>query len=390
MLKKITLDNFTTFITKKEISFEATNSKILESTNIGANKILKGALFVGENASGKTNILQAIKLLSDLLASNTFVNFATYKSFYSDRDTFTLSYYFDIKKIEIVYNLEFDDNGIVSEEVIKDGFTVLKRTKNSAKFTFDSNVPYTKAHEIPNTLPFLRKLFFDTHFNNDKILNKWYTFITNAIYVNCNTRKIIASEAIYDELLLSNYFDNGGIDEVNDFLKSIGYNHDVIYADISKFFFNPKRTDFASNKVVAFRKRGTKLYIPEVFESAGNNTLINVLPAILCAIKHSGMIIIDEFSSGMHNELEEALIKFFFIRAKKDTQLFFTSHSTNLLDNSILRPDQIYSVRFNYKEGGSILSRFSDQSPREAQNTEKMYLSGVFDEVPRYTEHLTD
>ena len=65
------------------------------------------------------------------------------------------------------------------------------------------------------------------------------------------------------------------------------------------------------------------------------------------------------------------------------TQLFFVSHSTNLLSNSILRPDQIYSVEMAGDEG-SYLYRFSEEQPRVAQNLEKMYLSGVFGGVPEY------
>ena len=48
-------------------------------------------------------------------------------------------------------------------------------------------------------------------------------------------------------------------------------------------------------------------------------------------------------SSGFHNELEECLVKYFF-HYTNGSQLFFVSHSTNLLNNTILRPDQIYSV----------------------------------------------
>lgn len=38
---------------------------------------------------------------------------------------------------------------------------------------------------------------------------------------------------------------------------------------------------------------------------------INLIPPIIYATKNNCMIIIDEFSSGLHNELEEALIRLF-------------------------------------------------------------------------------
>ena len=65
----------------------------------------------------------------------------------------------------------------------------------------------------------------------------------------------------------------------------------------------------------------------------------------------------------------------------QNAQIFIVSHSTNLLTNTLLRPDQIYTVDF-IKEQGSKLNRVSDRKPREAQNLEKMYLSGVFDGLP--------
>ena len=92
------------------------------------------------------------------------------------------------------------------------------------------------------------------------------------------------------------------------------------------------------------------------------------------------MAVIDEFSSGFHNKLEEKIIKYF-MENSKDAQLLLVSHSTNLLTNNLLRPDQIYTVDF-IDGKGSVLNRVSDSKPREAQNLEKMYLSGVFNGLP--------
>jgi hypothetical protein len=67
------------------------------------------------------------------------------------------------------------------------------------------------------------------------------------------------------------------------------------------------------------------------------------------------------------------------------SQIFFVSHSTNLLSNTILRPDQEYSVEFRHEQGSSV-KRFSSEQPRSAQNIEKMYVSGVFGGLPEYKE----
>ena len=94
------------------------------------------------------------------------------------------------------------------------------------------------------------------------------------------------------------------------------------------------------------------------------------------------MLIVDEFSSAFHNELEELIVRYF-MRESKNAQMFFVSHSTNLMKTTLLRPDQIYTVDF-CKEGSKI-KRVSSEQPRESQNMEKMYLSGVFGGLPNYT-----
>ena len=137
---------------------------------------------------------------------------------------------------------------------------------------------------------------------------------------------------------------------------------------------------------VSLRKKGTKTILPLSLESAGNRAFVNIILPIIFSTKNDGMLIVDEFSSGLHNELEESLIRYFFNNSK-NSQLFFTSHSTNLIDTTILRPDQIYSFKFDSKRG-TIIKRFSAENPRESQNMEKMYLNGVFDGMPKYDKNF--
>ena len=107
-----------------------------------------------------------------------------------------------------------------------------------------------------------------------------------------------------------------------------------------------------------------------------------MFPSVLYCCQHKSLLLIDEFSSGFHNMLEELIVKYFLLNSK-ESQLIFTSHSTNLLNTKLLRPDQIYTVDFEPNEG-SFIERFSDENPREAQNLEKMYLSGKFGSIPDY------
>ena len=117
--------------------------------------------------------------------------------------------------------------------------------------------------------------------------------------------------------------------------------------------------------------------------SYGNKILVQFLPMYLSVIRHGGMLICDEFSSGLHNDLEELLIRYFMKHAEQ-AQIFIVSHSTNLLSSSLFRPDQLYAV--NFDQEGSNIVRFSSEQPRTAQNYEKMYLGGVFSGIPQYKD----
>ena len=99
------------------------------------------------------------------------------------------------------------------------------------------------------------------------------------------------------------------------------------------------------------------------------------------------MLVFDEFGNSLHNKLSEKIIKFFMKNASS-SQMFITSHHTNLISNSVFRPDQINLIAFKDAKGSKV-NRVSQFKPREAQNMEKMYLGGMFEGLPLY-EDLQD
>ena len=130
MLTSITLKDYTTFISETTFDFTATNYKILEDINVGDNRVLKGSLFVGENASGKTQVLNSIILLLDLLLENAEQNFIMRKSMYTKGTKFNLSYSFNVDGKIIKYDVEFESNAINSEKLYINNELKLERLKN--------------------------------------------------------------------------------------------------------------------------------------------------------------------------------------------------------------------------------------------------------------------
>lgn len=168
------IDNYATFMNPTEIDFTATNYKFLESENVGHNKLLKGCLFVGENASGKTKILSSITFLLELLFANKEMNFSENKCFFTNKETYKLEYTFIQKNVEIVYLIEVGTTAIVSEKLIVDKKMILERLGNTAKFLLNEEKTFTN---ISDKLLFLRRIYFDTHFYENEVLLDWFDYM---------------------------------------------------------------------------------------------------------------------------------------------------------------------------------------------------------------------
>lgn len=376
MLLKVKLNNFKSFKNLTELDFNATNYKILNDTNVYNNEILKGAIFVGGNATGKTNIILALRVLLDMLFSDKIINLGKYKCVFSEEVLLELGYEFNIEENNIKYNIFYDIKGkVLVEKLYLNDDLVLDRIGNNAQ----SKITESKYHtDLDNDVLLLRTIYFNTKFSNYNILKKWFEFLSNSVYLDASQRIISNSDK---KIVLNKYLENEGTNEINEFFKEYKFNQQIEYSNQSIGNFVTLKLNDQSTKEIFFKRDCINEPIPYEWESLGNRNLINMLPAFFKVVKNGGMLIIDEFSSAFHNELERLLIKYFMSKSK-NSQVFIVSHSTNLLSNSIFRPDQEYSVDFF--ANGSVVNRFSNDKPREAQNIEKMYNSGCFGGKPNY------
>ncbi len=373
MLKSYEVCNFKSFRNKTKFDLEKTNYQTLTSTNVSGN-VLKGLMFVGANASGKSNSILAIRFLLDCLFGKNEVNMAAYLCLFSDNPIMTLKYTFDIEGTEIVYDISYQDiDKHLKEDLFVDGVRVLDRDGSVARVSMKEETLHT---DVPKNTLFLRDVYFSTKFRGQEKLQKWFQFLSNSVYLDLYAKRIIQYRDV--DLSLKSYMEADGANRTNAFFDEHKFEQNIEYDKTST---GTRISIEAPEKVIFFKRKGIDEPIPFELESLGNRNLLQLLPAFFHCIEQGGMLLLDEFSSGFHNDLEQLLLRYFMNKADK-AQLIFVSHSTNLLSNSILRPDQIYSVNFDSE--GSSIKRFSSEKPREAQNLEKMYLGGVFKGVPAY------
>lgn len=384
MLTKITLDNFKSFKNKVTIDLTKTNYTILPQ-NVADNGVLKGCIFVGANASGKSTIILGMKLLLDFLFSERNLNSGIFLCMFGERPRYSLSYEFLIENKTVEYSFEVDvRKNMISEKLYLDDTLMLERMGLSAKsyIAEPSGVNYNETDVGKDTL-FLRTLYFNTKFASNPALSAWMDYLKNSIYINMFAKTIISYGKA--EASVARYLDKSGCESINRFFDEYNFEQNIEYDHSSrggKVHFIVGEDD--NEKDIFFKRKGIDVPIPFAEESLGNQNLLRILPTFLNVIQNGGMLLIDEFSSGFHNELENLMVRYFMEKSSR-AQMLFVSHSTNLLSNSILRPDQEYSVEFQ-NENGSFVKRFSSEQPRSAQNIEKMYVSGVFGGIPEYKE----
>ncbi len=384
MLTKITLDNFKSFKNTVSVDLMKTNYSILPQ-NVAENGVLKGCIFVGANASGKSTIILGVKLLLDFLFSERNLNSGIFLCMFGDTPRYSISYEFLINKKTIGYSFEVDTRkSMISEKLFIDDKLMLERMGLSAKsyIAEAGGVNYDETDVGKDTL-FLRTLYFNTKFASNSVLKAWMDYLKKSIYINMFDKTIISYGKT--EVSVARYLDKSGCQSINDFFNEYNFEQTIEYEHSSKGGrVQLVVGDDENEKGIFFKRKGIDVPVPFAEESLGNQNLLRMLPSFLSVIENGGMLLIDEFSSGFHNELENLMVRYFMEKAN-EAQMLFVSHSTNLLSNSILRPDQEYSVEFQREEGSSV-KRFSSEQPRSAQNIEKMYVSGVFGGLPEYKE----
>lgn len=121
-------------------------------------------------------------------------------------------------------------------------------------------------------------------------------------------------------------------------------------------------------------------------ESTGTQVLVNMLPDLLHILEEGGVLAIDELNS-LHPTLALALVQLFQDPSKnpKGAQLLFNTHESTLLGNLLsdpppLRRDQVWLTEKD-REGATHLYPLTDFKPRPTENLQRGYLQGRYGAV---------
>lgn len=132
------------------------------------------------------------------------------------------------------------------------------------------------------------------------------------------------------------------------------------------------------------RGDGTPVLFDMEEESDGTQRLMHLAPLLRDCIGDDNIYLIDELDQSLHTLLARHLIAGFLantVEKQMKSQLILTTHDTNLLDRDLLRRDE---VLFMEKDalGASHLTSLAEFKMSEGLNYENGYLHGRFGAIP--------
>lgn len=425
MLVSFTLQNWMSFQTEASLSLVASKEKQhgerIPVVDKYRTRILPLAVVYGGNASGKTNLFKALSFIKNLVVRGTHPSSAIpVENFLLDPKSATEPARFSLEVLveEKIYAFSFavTRKAVLEEklvEVLASSEKVLYE-RSGSRIVFDKSLEKDQAlqfvfrgtrdnqlfltNSISQKVERFRAMYdwFENHLQlvaPDSRFGRFERFLEDGSPTLCAMRDALAHldtgitnlefEAIrLDDLRLPKEF----IADIEENLKDgdvalLMLRDPIALSRQDGELFAKKLVTFHSNSVGESVKFGME------FESDGSRRVIDLLPVFLdlCVERSQKVYVIDELDRSLHTLLTRHLLEGYLSSCSSETraQLLFTTHDVLLMDQDLLRRDEMWITERSEK-GGSSLTSFSDfKDVRYDKDIRKSYLQGRLGGIPR-------
>lgn len=426
MLLQFIVSNFRSIKDTVTLSMNTASNKESEhSFQVRDYHLLNSAVIYGANASGKSNVLQAMGFMCHLVLNKPKITQSTdkllHQPFRLNTETEQASSYFEIvfflEDIKYRYGFEADSTTVYAEWLFSD-----ESGKEARLFERDSeqNLHYVNKQKfkegiglkVPGNHLFIWKCDQNNGEISKKILQWFVRFnfidgLENESYANFALTQMANSGSKTELLKLVKTADLG-IEEI-----AVGQK-DVTNMATQHFMNDPSIPKEVKQKMLHEVNNGASAWIEslqsrhkkfnaenqeigsvlfELYEdeSQGTQKFFALSAPILDTLESGGVLLIDELDASLHPMLTECLIKLFNNKElnKHNAQLIFVTHDIHLLSvPELFERDQIWFTEKN-KYGSTNLYSLLEfrknnkgKDVRATDNLEKHYLQGRFGAVP--------
>lgn len=387
-------------------------------------RVLPIAAIYGGNASGKTNFFKAMSFAKTLVVKGSRLDsLIPVETFRLDDGEMTrpARFAFELLVDETIYDFSF---AVTRKAVLEE--RLVKITSTSEKVLYD------RRDDKPNFAPsladdtFLQFAFRGTRDNQLFLTNSVsqkvdhfrpvYDWFKNALVLIAPDTRFDLFEQFLDEghplytamSELLPQLDTGiarlGSEEIPfeniplpessklELQEEVQEGESIRFSNPSgndRFVVTRKDGELIGKKLVAFHPKsdGTEAKFEMRQESDGTQRIIDLLPAFLDLSEQTSqkVYVIDEVDRSLHSLLIRNLIKAYLMgcSAETRTQLLLTTHNVMLMDQQLLRRDEMW-VTERDASGVTDLFSFSEyEDIRYDKDIRKSYLQGRMGGVPR-------
>ena len=432
MLIRFQVKNLYSFEEETEFNLLTNDSEHLPHHKKHCNGVdfLRLSAIYGANASGKSNFVRAIGLLQNIVKKGKIIDEVSDYKFKLSKEALTKPISLAIELLSnskmYYYTLTFDQKKILNETLVetfkdKEDRIVFERSLTNER----QEIPFIESEVKNEKERMFLELLSDKLLSKDELL---LTFLTQKYpneYADINNVVEWFSDVL---IVLNSNFKIRGIAHkfdkhdsivkfVNTFIPTLStgiqrievqkkeiqgdsddmkHLKDNIKDDQEQLFTNTnpdtgEEITFVmeeNDKIFAKRiftehldKEGHKVFFPFGWESDGTKRLLEYTPLINGVINAEVVFVVDEIERSIHPMMIKELIRKISSDTSAQGQLIFTTHESCLLDQEILRTDEIWFTQKD-KGGATHMYSLSDFNISNTANIEDGYLNGRYGGIP--------
>lgn len=396
MIEEISFKNILSFKSETTLSFEATSDKSIETSHVvempNGTRLLRLALVLGANASGKSNLLYALEELHDFwtrnpsnMDSKTGIEPFLLDIYTPDEPSeFNLKiwidgtrYWYQLQLTEKVVTLEklsyykTTQPVMVFERKYEDGQSMIKTNPAVQKIDSDT-LKMLSLNCLPNMSVFAARGRVNMKFKHVDGFRKWiYDGFMPTAYPETDMTKF-ANRLLKDNSDFKSYmlnflgmadFNITGLKEHSDEdgLRKLGFEHTV-------------ENDRGKEKYeLNFRN-----------QSNGTRRLLGIEAAVFDLCRSGSFLMIDEMDASLHPDIMEYILRQFLLESSQ-SQLLITTHYDGLLRtvDDLIRKDNVWFTEKDKSGESHLYSLVEFKGLSKITHLDKAYRNGIFGALPQ-------
>ncbi|MEC4678575.1 MAG: ATP-binding protein, partial [Nitrospirota bacterium] len=371
--------------------------------------LLRSAAIYGANAAGKSNVIKALAVMQKIVTGSSSKGQV-------DEDLPLVPFLLDetSSKAPSEFEIEFVSEGVryqygfstTKKRILEEWFIAYPRgvaqrwidrtyDEEQQKYHWGGMSKLAGRKQVWRDATRPNALFFSTavQLNSEQLLpaHRWFHNVLRVAGFGGWSKKFTIRQCKEDSKK----------DEILDLLKTADVGIDNLKFEEEKFSLDslPKKMpdelkeELSSKlegetlievKTVHQNNHGKNVIFEMDDESDGTQKVFALAGPWLATLEKGYVLVMDELHDNLHPHIVKYLVNLFHSAETnpKNAQLLFTTHDTSILDQEVLRRDQIWFCQKN-KKNSTELYPLTDFSPRKGvENLEKGYLSGRYGALP--------